>query len=401
MELAVAHRHCKDDLLMSCLYGGAAYRGSAASAKILRSRNPVKALFSYLGRKADRHTTGRMKQGGWLILFRPVDGSDREGCPGLRGKVADSRIGIIFRKISGNEDPTLDFKQFVEALELFAEKRYPKLETLRRLTGMKAKMLQMFDEHILGLDEEVEEEVALSQEEVVPEEEEEGQNIRSNKAVATETLTKTKSHHPRWAKSFADDWEWLTNDKMRRMAHRIQGRARKNKYLNLRQLALDAKEIKRIQDIEHATATRLQTQWRMRLARRRLNKRGLNFYEKYIDAGTKKPYWYNPRTEKSTWDKPPILGENDITVSTRLPSKGLEFAVVCSHCNYSAATLACIECEDAFCEDCHKSIHRKGKRQQHKSIKINICQDCEYQAATSFVMPLARNLCDCCFDNAS
>lgn len=67
--------------------------------------------------------------------------------------------------------------------------------------------------------------------------------------------------------------------------------------------------------------------------------------------------------------------------SIALPEEGLENVINCSYCS-RAAEVNCCECEDSMCRVCYDSMHCKGARLKHRSMKIPTCSYCKFQVAT-------------------
>lgn len=88
-------------------------------------------------------------------------------------------------------------------------------------------------------------------------------------------------------------------------AKAIQGvfRRRKNKSLAITEL------FKRRDEIKGAMARRVQNMLRRRIARKRVAEVAQKVLQKFRDADTGLPYWYNPRTETTSWYKPWLLRE--------------------------------------------------------------------------------------------
>lgn len=94
-----------------------------------------------------------------------------------------------------------------------------------------------------------------------------------------------------------------------------------------------------------------------------------------------KPYWFNPRTRVTSYEKPKILGSYDC-VEVPLPGPKLENVIMCGICEDKNAEVNCDQCEDSMCKSCFATMHCKGKRQVHTWSPIPICSLCKYQCAT-------------------
>lgn len=67
--------------------------------------------------------------------------------------------------------------------------------------------------------------------------------------------------------------------------------------------------------------------------------------------------------------------------SIALPEEGLENVINCSYCSRTAE-VNCCDCEDSMCRVCFDSMHCKGARLRHRSMKIPACSYCKFQVAT-------------------
>jgi hypothetical protein len=108
-------------------------------------------------------------------------------------------------------------------------------------------------------------------------------------------------------------------------------------------------------------AVLLQTQARSLLARRALRRRIQDTYEKFIDPTWGLPYWMNPRSGYSTWQKPPKLGPEDVRCepvpyppperTLKAPCSGRKD---CDRC----AQWVCYDCDEFFCLECFGEFHK-------------------------------------------
>ncbi|KAF1774748.1 WW domain [Phytophthora cactorum] len=94
----------------------------------------------------------------------------------------------------------------------------------------------------------------------------------------------------------------------------------------------------------------LQTQARELLARRELRRRMQETYEKFLDPTWGLPYWMNPRSAYSTWQKPRILGAEDVQCEP------VPFPLLndCDRC----AEWVCYDCDEFFCLQCFGEYHK-------------------------------------------
>ncbi|KAG7391106.1 putative rRNA-processing protein EBP2 [Phytophthora pseudosyringae] len=104
----------------------------------------------------------------------------------------------------------------------------------------------------------------------------------------------------------------------------------------------------------------LQTQARKLLARRELRRRMQETYEKFVDPTWGLPYWMNPRSGYSTWQKPRHLGAEDVECepvpfppperTLKAPCNGRKG---CDRC----AEWVCYDCDEFFCLQCFEEYH--------------------------------------------
>uniref|UniRef100_H3GY53 Probable pectate lyase F n=1 Tax=Phytophthora ramorum TaxID=164328 RepID=H3GY53_PHYRM len=105
----------------------------------------------------------------------------------------------------------------------------------------------------------------------------------------------------------------------------------------------------------------LQTQARKLLARRELRRRMKETYEKFLDPTWGLPYWMNPRSGYSTWQKPRLLGAEDVCcepVPFPPPERTLKASCNgkknCDRC----AEWVCYDCDEFFCLECFGEYHK-------------------------------------------
>ena len=128
-----------------------------------------------------------------------------------------------------------------------------------------------------------------------------------------------------------------------------------------------------------------------------LTKLAQSMYTKYIDQESNQPYWFNPRTNKSFWKKPFLLGPADCGIPTTLPLPDEEFAANCLNCQNERASSFCDECNEIYCINCYNKLHAKGARRLHNSIPIDTCVQCIFQVGSKFCISCGDSYCDTCF----
>lgn len=133
------------------------------------------------------------------------------------------------------------------------------------------------------------------------------------------------------------------------------------------------------------------------LGRRMIKRMAQRLYTKFIDGGTEREYWCNPRTNASHWTKPALLGEFDCGMATRMPSEEERYTVVCSQCATTTATAYCVQCDEPFCTMCYALGHRAGHRKKHEHLLIDNCVQCEFQVGTRYCSSCKDTYCDSCY----
>ena len=115
------------------------------------------------------------------------------------------------------------------------------------------------------------------------------------------------------------------------------------------------------------------------MTRQHVRKKAQKFIIKYVPPDGL-PYWYNPSTGLSKYEKPKILAYREcITIS--MPPTGLEYLVKCCSCQ-SPSHVNCTTCDESMCKPCFDNLHCKGNRKLHRSDKIHFCAYCRFQMAT-------------------
>ena len=182
-------------------------------------------------------------------------------------------------------------------------------------------------------------------------------------------------------------FKWITAESKARVASfvvPIQCLVRRK----LAKIAIRRKRIERnIEQQEEKTMRSLrmaQGAIRRRLHWQRMVKIAQKILVKYIPHKGK-PYWFNPRTRVTSYEKPKILGSYDC-IEVPLPGPNLEYVIKCGICEEKDAEVNCDQCEDSMCKTCFATMHCKGKRQEHTWSPIPHCSLCKYQCATKSCM---------------
>lgn len=199
---------------------------------------------------------------------------------------------------------------------------------------------------------------------------------------------------------------------------------------NLRRGLLARLERRRLLEAQAQSraATLLQARVRVLLAKKQHKLRVQEVYEKYIDPEWGLPYWTNPKTGYSTWEKPRVLRAEDVrteVVPYPRANETLKLACdgvpECSRC----AEWFCYDCAEFFCVAClpvfhtdksederagesskaeevgssdvekttagdavgdseavQKEAKEKKRKSEHETEKIELCGLCQFQVAS-------------------
>jgi len=144
-------------------------------------------------------------------------------------------------------------------------------------------------------------------------------------------------------------------------------------------------------------ARMIQGTFKSYMGKKILTKLAQSIYTKYIDQESFQPYWFNPRTNKSFWKKPFLLGKADCGIPTTLPLPDEEFAANCLNCERERASNFCDECNEIYCINCYNKLHAKGARRLHNAIPIDTCIQCIFQVGSKFCISCGDSYCDTCY----
>lgn len=137
-------------------------------------------------------------------------------------------------------------------------------------------------------------------------------------------------------------------------------------------------------------AIRIQRMWRVRDSRKRVGIMLSKIVVEYIDGSTGIPFYVNPLTGTTMWNRPKLLYKAECCVSIRLPLPGEEFVAYCQHHIRDApdhrtdivATIYCHECLEALCPSCFTRSHSRESTSKHTTSNIECCSTCKLQTAT-------------------
>ncbi|CAM9440377.1 unnamed protein product [Sphacelaria rigidula] len=130
----------------------------------------------------------------------------------------------------------------------------------------------------------------------------------------------------------------------------------------------------------------------------RMAKLALKRYYRCIDTPSGAEYYFNPKTGKSSWTKPAVLGKFDIPTAIVMPAGDEPLLVLmCRECGLELATEMCGDCDDMFCDPCAARLHRTAKTKKHLRVLIDSCDECQFQVATKYCIQCKDNFCHTCF----
>lgn len=169
--------------------------------------------------------------------------------------------------------------------------------------------------------------------------------------------------------------------------------------LVVRKLTQDLRDMQKVkrQKKENIAATKIQNGIRRFLGLRLVVRLAQDVYSKYIDGESERPYWYNARTERAFWSKPPLLGRFDCGMATRMPLPDEEFKILCGVCDKVSATCYCLDCKEPQCSPCFAKGHKTGNRLRHRHLPMENCVQCEYQIGTRSCKNCGDVFCDSCY----
>ena len=151
----------------------------------------------------------------------------------------------------------------------------------------------------------------------------------------------------------------------------------------------------------YKAATNINNMCRRFLGKIHIMKIAQNTYSKFLDQESGAVYWFNPRTEKSFWTKPTMLGSKDCGNPVSMPHPDEQYIVLCSLCdpddNPNSATTFCDECNDVYCPNCFKVAHKSARMSGHKTIPLTLCVQCDFQAASRRCIQCKDMYCDNCY----
>ena len=264
-------------------------------------------------------------------------------------RVKRNTIGILFAKSKAKNNDKLNFKEFHIFLRSLAKTRYPKINELRQTKFADAQLLTMLSDHLLGGDD--------------------------PKLHRRQLRTKL-------FRKMAKELDKITDLQIGKLATRMQAAIRgvqcRHRFVKL---MMDHDKLEERQRLERASQL-VQAHIRKVFARAGAEKLASKTIQKFVDPVSKEAYYYNPKTGVTSWDKPVILGKNDVLDPQVLPDKNIEFVVMCANCDRAVAESFCFPCGDGYCVDCFQSLHRKGKKKEHPETSIPRCHVCLYQAAS-------------------
>ena len=277
--------------------------------------------------------------------------------------------GISKANGTGTGAGNLTHAELVYALQYLANKKYPKLESLRRHEGDDARFNKFCYEFIFT-------------------------NGRGNAKEKKQALKRL----PTYLRPLVAKMNDIQNAYLGKYARKIQGHMRGEFGRNL----FEVQKRRILQERERNKMIRaslmISKRQRILKARKVVGSMAAKIIQKFVDPLTGDMYYYNPRTKQRSYDKPEILGKQDVEKPFILPDKHYEFVVNCASCKRKVATVLCDPCGDAYCDDCFKSLHSKGNKSKHHKDAIPMCSFCDYQACTRFDR-FHKQWCDSCYEH--
>jgi hypothetical protein len=347
-RLTYCRRRSKNTLILDSAYGPRSYAGEIQD---------VFEKYSSAGHAGGSHSEeekNRMLVTGFVKFFKDI--------PGVIGKkMSANDVELMFTKVCPTGEKHIDYEQFISSLDLIASTMYSDTLHFDTARGKRARMLRFIVHHLF---------------------------------------------EPPWAKTFTralekrtDRFIYLKVSILQGLVRGRLGRLRMRKQREEHKIWLEEQRRKK-------GATAIQTLGRRYLARSKAIKRAKKAIVKYIDPATGEPYWSNPSSGRVMWKKPKIFGKMDVDAPTVLPDKSTEYLVPCVICSRKVAQQVCLDCDDAFCQDCFDSQHTKGNRRKHVPQKIPQCAVCHYQMGSrvcntcTFEKNYRFVTCDVCFHNS-
>ena len=148
-------------------------------------------------------------------------------------------------------------------------------------------------------------------------------------------------------------------------------------------------------------ATILQCRWRKRKARRVMMEKYRTTVVKYIDPVSTRPYWHNPKSNVTVWEKPLCLSEMgekyDVRRTVELPFPDAEYSNTCDNCSDRVISMWCQQCDENYCKPCSLDLHHHGKKMKHNRFSFDVCVECEYQTASRRCRECTDTYCDTCY----
>lgn len=123
---------------------------------------------------------------------------------------------------------------------------------------------------------------------------------------------------------------------------------------------------------QERAVTILQARVRVLLAKNQLRLRIQQVYEKYIDPEWGMPYWTNPSSGFSTWEKPRALRAEDVSTEVvPFPPAKLTLKIACegeAECS-KCAEWFCYDCQEFFCRGCLPTFHKGDNNRTPESLE--------------------------------
>lgn len=328
-----------DDILLETVYGRQSDDG------------PIQKIFQYFSQLGARGgALGRLDNPKFSKMVRES--------PGLYDKtVTAGKCDLWFSSVKDKGVRHVSYRQFVKLLQQIADSKFKGMHDYRKARGRHARMLKLCTAHLF---------------------------------------------QAKWAARALDMETYMRKLAVKRTAGAAMVIQKMFRRIRGRKLAAVFRERRRsmiVAQTKSNAATRIQAIFRARRDFVKVAKMLQGVIQEMHDTEIGAPYYYNPRTGRKTWVKPPMLGSREPNMQIVLPDRDNEYVVLCPHCEQRPAKIVCEDCEDVYCEFDYQRVHRKGNRAKHTHREIPECSECGYQAASRQCTPEQRLFCDSCFKN--
>jgi hypothetical protein len=282
-EFRICRAHLRDEMMLS------SFRSNSTRKNSIDKKGIGYILFETLcsgGRKSLHDDDKKELRVGNTTLSRMCNDShiidDK--------RVKRNTVGILFAKAKEKNNDKLNFYEFHEFLRQLAITRYPKVEELRQMTNGDAQILTMLCEHVLG---------------------------------GTYPKLHRRQLRTKMFRKMAKTLDKIIDTKLDYLATKMQAAIRgvQTRHAFVK-LMMDHDKLVERQRLERA-AQLIEAHIRKIFARAGAEKLASKTIQKFVDPISKEAYYYNPKTGVTSWDKPDILGNQDVLDPQVLPDKNV------------------------------------------------------------------------------